>query len=108
VLIEGHTTKKTYYVLTDLSQSDRVASGNKMPYERSQAHEERLSLLLQLLQNSAPSSKTLAHSLDVSLPTLSRCLKALRQRGYAIKAVKHESGWSYRLTSSKSSSTGKR
>jgi biotin operon repressor len=70
-----------------------------MPYERSQALEQRLENILSLLRSERCSTPILARELDVSQPTVSRCLMALRKRGYPIRAVKDESGWSYQLAS---------
>ena len=70
-----------------------------MPYERSQALEKRLQDLLGLLRDGRHSSQTLALALEVSQPTISRCLAALRKRGHVIRAVKDEAGWSYRMAS---------
>jgi uncharacterized membrane protein len=39
----------------------------------------------------------LAKALNISEPTVSRCLKALRSRGHAIRAVKRGETWSYEL-----------
>ncbi len=68
-----------------------------MPYERSQALENRLQDLLGLLRNGRHSVPTLARALEVSQPTISRCLAALRKRGYGIRAIRDPEGWSYRL-----------
>jgi len=70
-----------------------------MPYERSQALEKRLQDLLGLLREGRHSAPTLASELDVSQPTVARCVAALRKRGYMIRAVKDREGWSYRLSS---------
>ena len=75
-----------------------------MPYERSQALEKRLHDLLGLLRNGRHSAPTLARELDISQPTVARCLTALRKRGYSIRAVKDQEGWSYRLSSEQISS----
>jgi len=75
-----------------------------MPYERSQELEQRLQRLVGLLRTGRHSTPTLAEELSVSEPTVSRCLTALRKRGYGIKALKDESGWSYRLSSEPSPS----
>jgi biotin operon repressor len=70
-----------------------------MPYERSRALEKRLQDLLELLREGRHSAPTLAGELDVSQPTVARCVAALRNRGYTILAVKDRDGWSYRLSS---------
>ena len=70
-----------------------------MPYERSQALEKRLQDLLGLLRGGRHSAPTLANELEISRPTVARCVAALRERGYAIRAVKDRQGWSYRLFS---------
>jgi biotin operon repressor len=98
----GNKTKRVANVLTCLSQSDRVQfKGREMPYERSQALENRLQEILGLLRNGRHSSPTLAEAVKTSQPTISRCLAALRKRGYQIRAVKDERGWSYQLSDSK-------
>ena len=68
-----------------------------MVYKRSQAIEKRLHDILDLILRGRHSTPTLARALDISQPTVSRCLTALRQRGYSIRAVKDEIGWSYEL-----------
>ena len=70
-----------------------------MPYERSQALEKRLQDILGLLRGDRHSAPTLANKLEISQPTVARCVAALRKRGHAIRAVKDCQGWSYRLTS---------
>ena len=69
-----------------------------MPYERSQALEQRLQDVLGLLRAGGYSTPTLAEHLGVSQPTVARCLTALRKRGYLIKAIKDQRGWSYRMS----------
>ena len=76
-----------------------------MPYERSQALENRLRDLLVLLRESRSTAPKLASELDVSQPTIARCIAALRKRGYTIRAVKDREGWSYRLSSEGLTST---
>lgn len=78
-----------------------------MPYERSQALEKRLQDLLDLLRQGRHSTPTLANQLDISTPTVARCLTALRKRGYEIRAVKDQNGWSYRLAAETSSTKSK-
>jgi biotin operon repressor len=68
-----------------------------MVYNRSQEIERRLIDVVDLVRNGEQSTRTLARTLRVSEPTISRCISALRQRGYRIRAVKHGLSWSYEL-----------
>jgi biotin operon repressor len=70
-----------------------------MLYQRSQTIEHRLNTLLRLIQLGKHSTPELAESLGVSVPTVSRCIRALRERGHAIEAKRTPDGWSYRLAS---------
>ena len=72
-------------------------AADTMLYQRSQAIEKRLHDLLELVRRGRHSTPTLARALDVSKPTVSRCLTALRERGYPIRAIKDGSGWWYEL-----------
>jgi len=87
---------------TSLSVSDihvsRVECGQRM-YRRSKAIEDRLSTLLDLIREGRHSTTTLAKTLRVSRPTISRCLAALRERGYTIRAVRHADTWAYEISS---------
>ena len=76
-----------------------------MVYTRSQAIEKRLRDILDLVRRGRQSTPTLAEALGISQPTVSRCLTALRQRGYSIRAVKDEIGWSYELEAKPAAST---
>jgi predicted DNA-binding transcriptional regulator YafY len=69
-----------------------------MLYERSLAIEHRLNALLCLIQRGHYSTATLAAELGVSVPTVSRDIAALRQRGYGIRAMRGPDGWCYELT----------
>jgi predicted DNA-binding transcriptional regulator YafY len=69
-----------------------------MLYERSLAIEHRLNALLRLIHMGRYSTATLATELCVSIPTVSRDIAALRQRGYAIRAMRGPDGWCYELT----------
>jgi biotin operon repressor len=68
-----------------------------MVYQRSQIIEHRLDLLLSLIQANKHSTPVLAEQLGVSIPTISRCIRALRERGYPIKSRRTADGWSYRI-----------
>ena len=77
-----------------------------MLYQRSQAIERRLHDLLELVRRGRHSTPTLARALDVSQPTVSRCLMALRERGYPIRAIKDGGGWWYELAANPRSAPG--
>jgi biotin operon repressor len=77
-----------------------------MIYQRSQAIENRLRNLVRLLRIGGHSTPTLAQTLGISQPTVSRSLTALRERGYLIRSVKDDHGWSYELVSEPAVSEG--
>ncbi|MHB1785266.1 MAG: HTH domain-containing protein [Acidimicrobiales bacterium] len=68
-----------------------------MVYQRSREIESRLSDLLTLIQTGRYSTPKLAATLGISKPTVSRCVSALRERGYLIESVKGPEGWAYIL-----------
>lgn len=80
-----------------------------MIYQRSQDIERRLETVLGLIRTGRYSTPTLAQQVGVSIPTVSRCVTALRERGHDIRAEKHVDGWRYILVrkSSKAKSPGR-
>jgi predicted DNA-binding transcriptional regulator YafY len=68
-----------------------------MPFERSLEIERRLETVLRLIRKGGYSTPMLAKEVGVSIPTISRCVTALRLRGHPIRAEKHEDGWRYVL-----------
>lgn len=68
-----------------------------MFYEKSLAINRRLDDLLRLIRKGSYSTPALAATLGVSIPTVSRCLKALRERGYDIRPERAAGGWHYVL-----------
>ena len=68
-----------------------------MVYRRSQEIERRLEEVLRLIRIGGYATPALAKALDVSIPTVSRCVTALRERGYDIRAEKQLDGWQYIL-----------
>ena len=68
-----------------------------MFYEHSQEIAERVENALRLIKTGNYSTQTLAVELGISVPTASRVICALRQRGYSIRSVKNGRGWAYRL-----------
>jgi biotin operon repressor len=72
-----------------------------MRYQRSKEIEERLDAVLGLIESGDYSTPNLAKEIGVSIPTISRCVQALRERGFAIRAERSGEGWRYVLDSSR-------
>ena len=68
-----------------------------MLYQRLQEIEKRLEQVLGLVRTGCYSTPKIAEEIGVSIPTVSRCVTALRERGHDIKAEKHADGWRYVL-----------
>ena len=68
-----------------------------MLYERSLEIEQRLDHVLRLIRTGKYSTPKLAEEVGVSIPTISRCVSALRERGHDIRAEKPGNGWRYIL-----------
>ncbi len=66
-----------------------------MAYRQSQEIEMRLRKMLRLMRTGRYSTRLLAEELGVSIPTISRCIGALRSRGYEIQPVKTGRHWCY-------------
>jgi biotin operon repressor len=64
-------------------------------YQRSFEIERRFDEMLELIELGKHSTPTLAAALGVSIPTVSRCLRALRERGYEIRTERGGSRWHY-------------
>ncbi len=58
-----------------------------MRYQRSLEIEQRLQAVLTLIQSGRYSTPGLAEELGVSIPTISRCVEVLRERGHDIVGV---------------------
>ena len=58
-----------------------------MRYQRSMEIEQRLDAVLELIRSGSYSTPALAEKLGVSVPTISRSVEALRERGYNIQAI---------------------
>ena len=71
-----------------------------MVYRRSQEIERRLEEVLRLIRVGGYATPALAKGLGVSIPTVSRCVTALRERGHDIRAEKKSNGWQYILRDS--------
>lgn len=71
-----------------------------MLYQRSLEIEQRLEKVLSLVRQGGYSTPRMAEELDVSVPTISRAVCALRVRGHPIRAEKQSDSWSYVLAAS--------
>jgi biotin operon repressor len=68
-----------------------------MRYQRSLEIEKRLEDVLRLIKVGKYSTPALAAEIGVSIPTISRCVEALRMRGHDIRALREPEGWRYVL-----------
>jgi biotin operon repressor len=68
-----------------------------MVYQRSHDIEVRLDRVLALIRTGKYSTPMLAEEVGVSIPTVSRCVNALRERGHDIRSERNAEGWHYML-----------
>jgi hypothetical protein len=68
-----------------------------MLYQHSMEIQERLESVLVLIETGQYSTPALAKEVGVSIPTVSRIVAALRERGHDIRAEKNGNGWRYVL-----------
>lgn len=73
----------------------------QMLYQRSLDIKNRLDSVLQLIRRGGYSTPKLAEKLGVSIPTVSRDVTALRQRGHGIRSTRTNDGWSFVLDQKK-------
>ena len=66
-----------------------------MLYQRSFGIERRLEAVLRLIRAGGYSTPKIAEQLGVSIPTASRYVTALRQRGHDIRSERSLDGWHY-------------
>lgn len=77
-------------------------------YERSLSIEKRLRQVLELVRSGSYSTPAIAEKLGVSVPTVSRDVTALRERGHDIRAERHRDSWRYVLASADPGESGLR
>jgi transposase len=68
-----------------------------MLYQHSLEIHERLETVLLLIETGQYSTPALAKEVRVSIPTVSRIVAALRERGHDIRARKDGNSWRYIL-----------
>ena len=66
-----------------------------MRYRRSLEIEQRLAEALRLIETGQYSTPLLADALGVAIPTVSRYVTALRERGHDIRAERQAEGWRF-------------
>jgi len=71
-----------------------------MLYERSFLIERRLQNVLELVRLGCYCAPTIAEKLGVSVPTVSRDMTALRERGFDIRSERQGDSWRYVLANS--------
>jgi biotin operon repressor len=74
-----------------------------MLYQRSLEIETRLQTVLTLVRSGRYSTPMIAKQLGVSIPTVSRDVTALRERGHEIHSERNGGTWRYVLASAPSS-----
>ncbi len=74
-----------------------LVGNTHMPYERSRTIEERFQQTLGLIEKRRLNAGQLALELGVSRPTANRIITELKRRGYSIRSVHEDHGWSYEL-----------
>jgi biotin operon repressor len=90
------TTWPVYHYLIDFEE-ETFMEPPKVLYQRSLDIETRLDDVLRLIRHGAYSTPKLAEKLGVSIPTVSRDVTALRQRGHDIRSQRAYDGWRYVL-----------
>jgi len=68
-----------------------------MLYQRSLDIEQRLQTVLRLIGSGDFSTPMIAERIGVSIPTVSRDVTALRERGYDIRSERKSEGWRFIL-----------
>jgi predicted DNA-binding transcriptional regulator YafY len=73
-----------------------------MLYQRSLDIERRLQTVLRLIRLGTFSTPMIADQVGVSIPTVSRDVTALRERGYDIRSERKGEGWRFILATAPS------
>jgi len=68
-----------------------------MRYQQAIEIHQRIETVLRLIETGKYSTATLAEEIGVSIPTISRIVAALRERGHDIQAERNGNGWRYVL-----------
>lgn len=68
-----------------------------MRYQQTIEIHDRIETVLRLIETGEYSTPALAEEVGVSIPTISRIVAALRERGHDIQAERTGKGWRYVL-----------
>lgn len=68
-----------------------------MLYQRSLDIERRLAIVLRLIRSGGYSTPMIADELGISIPTVSRDVTALRERGHNIRSQRKDGAWGFVL-----------
>ncbi len=79
-----------------------------MLYQRSLDIERRLDTVLHLIRSGEYSTPRIAEQVGVSIPTVSRDVTALRERGHDIQSVRKNDSWHYVLSRTATSAPRRR
>jgi predicted DNA-binding transcriptional regulator YafY len=79
-----------------------------MLYQRSLDIERRLNMVLRLIRSGSYSTPMIAEQLGVSIPTVSRDVTALRERGHDIRPERKNDSWRYVLAGERVTVPGRR
>lgn len=71
-----------------------------MLYQRLLQIESRLESVFELIRSGQHSTRSIAAALHISIPTASRAITALRERGYQVRSRRTGRTWSYELLGS--------
>lgn len=72
-----------------------------MRYQQTIEIHDRIEEVLRLIETGRYSTPALAEEVGVSVPTISRIVAALRERGHNIQAKRTTKGWRYALEGSR-------
>lgn len=73
-----------------------------MFYQRSMEIEVRLQAVLNMIRAGEFSTPAISAELGVSVPTVSRAVQALRNRGHRIRSVRSGGGWRFVIDEARS------
>jgi biotin operon repressor len=85
---------QVYHQPIDLHAELGVA---EMQYQRSSDIERRLEAVLTLIRSGEYSAPMIARELEISIPTVSRDVTALKERAHDILSERRDEGWRYVL-----------